>query len=811
MRAAALPSEDPVRWRFRALKQAIKCLVLLGRADEACGAYEEMLELARSGQIARAPAERKLASLLDHVAAAEAKGGRGVEARRGVAGRASHAGKGAEADGALAEAFAAENALWASLGAPGAAGEREDADGGDGVPTPPSLPGRLLSGKGPLDAGRGAAGARRVVHPAAPIDPIRGLPRKLYALTLQHLDATTHERLCLRCAVSVAGLDAASGDLPRAARLLATLRERCRDARVRDDPTAAAVLLDALALSIRIAQLNDGAHAPGLGGATEGERGRLGPGSAPTDRGVDESAGSSPADLEGASPRAAGQIDAAQASPSLASVPRSPLPTARDVPQLLREASALSSVGLPHPRTVAVLREASGRLALLRGRWDEAAEALLEAFRACDETGSPAALRCLRCLVACAPLRASRANPFDSQETRHHRDAAAVRGAREMADAYRAGDVERFFAWKAAAERALDRDRALAAAIGELQRRLRAQHLARLARAHSRISLGALSDRLRCADADADGAEAIVTSARLRQVERELDGRNGGTGKRCGCAHRAAASATPAPSSAGEAPSGSAGRYRGPPLADDVRRGAAFWRLLDPTAPADEDASADEASPSSRGRRRGARGLGGSWSATRGAGEGSPLVARFQTTLEDPLLHAALAPPSDPATSALPFLAPLAPTTARERAQLAVYPARLIKLRALAEDTEGNGGGGGGGGSGAFGAPTAAAADAALGGLDDASLDGPSAPRLLVDELRGAVASIRPDEEANVDRWVRSARGRGDCSESSSDSEDDLETRAESGSAGLEGYQDLVCTLANVLETLDRTVQMITR
>lgn len=880
VRAASLPSEDPVRWRFRALKQAVKCLGRLGRADEACQAYGEMLELVRSGQIARAPAEKKLASLLDHVAAASTVAGAHHDGGKGSGGAVGEdGGESAEAqEDALAAPFVAENDIWEDIALRGISERCDDPTVGRSETEPSTEPSLTES---------------RSVRPPSAFEG--RLPRRLFALTLERLDASAHERLCLRCSVSLAGLDAAAGDVSRALRRLAPLRGRCHDARVRDDPSAAAVLLDAVALSIRIAQIEETS-----GGTWHRERSEQ----VPLAEGEASGEG-------GAAPEALSPTRAASSAPSVPPDLRLPAPGSSPahlvrrrpplhVPALLREASALSCVGIPHPRAVAVLREASGRLALLRGRWDDAAEALLEAFRSADETGSPAALRCLRCLVACAPLRASRANPFDSQETRHHRDAAAVRAIREIADAHHAGDVAAFFAWRRAAKRGLDRDRALTAAVNELQRRLQARHLARLANAHARMRLDSLGKELCCADerddegkekearageemhrergtstsvpgnhrspapgredfvpsvdqtstAAAEGALAVVTAASLRQIEqREGDARGDAAGqrqKRCGC-HAKTAAQTHSP----DAPIAAAGAGRsassgGSALhAGGARRlrvspaEAAIEAAEHPRGPHGEDVSTTDACsfPTTFWGRLGSRSAGARsspGSAFRGGSAAAggralpparsrPLGARAAARGGDERGF----PSSDDEGSA-PSPRTLTRLTARERAQLAAFPARLARLKAAEEGEEGEEGEEREQGEEGrrrtqslswTPSPRKAAAspgDAAATGPGAAatvdSLETPGAPALLIDELRLAVACIRPGEQANVERWVQDARrARDPFGSGSLDPPSRLPFSGNDSpeEQGLERFHGILDTLANLLETLQRTAQTV--
>lgn len=75
---------------------------------------------------------------------------------------------------------------------------------------------------------------------------------------------------------------------------------------------------------------------------------------------------------------------------------------------------------VPHPRTLGIIHECSGKVMMNEHRWPLAKQEFFDAFKNYDESGSPRRLLCLRYLVLAAMLEHSQVNPFETPETKSY-------------------------------------------------------------------------------------------------------------------------------------------------------------------------------------------------------------------------------------------------------------------------------------------------------------------------------------------------------------------------------------------------------
>lgn len=184
--------------------------------------------------------------------------------------------------------------------------------------------------------------------------------------------------------------------------------------------------------------------------------------------------------------------------------------------------------GIPHPRTLAVIKECGGKMHMREREFEEAAMAFFDAFRSYDEAGDAGRLRCLKYQVLASMLSESGISPFDSPEARPFRDHEEIVAMTDLVAASRDGDVAKF---EKILRRSGDRimgDTFIRGYIDDLLRTVRSQVVLRAIGPYTRVSLSFLSKELN--GVEEDDVEGLLASlildgrleGRIDQVEMVL-------------------------------------------------------------------------------------------------------------------------------------------------------------------------------------------------------------------------------------------------------------------------------------------------
>jgi len=152
--------------------------------------------------------------------------------------------------------------------------------------------------------------------------------------------------------------------------------------------------------------------------------------------------------------------------------------------------------GIPHPRTLAVIKECGGKMYMREREFDNARRAFFDAFRSYDEAGDPGRLRCLKYQVLASMLFESGINPFDAAEARPFKDHDEIVAMTDLVRAYHDGDVKTF-------ERVLQRNQGkimddpfIRTYIDDLLKTVRTRVLLRVLQPYTRTTLQFLSHQL---------------------------------------------------------------------------------------------------------------------------------------------------------------------------------------------------------------------------------------------------------------------------------------------------------------------------
>ena len=174
--------------------------------------------------------------------------------------------------------------------------------------------------------------------------------------------------------------------------------------------------------------------------------------------------------------------------------------------------------GIPHPRTLALMQEAGGKMHMAAKEYEAAGKNFFQAFKSYDEAGDPARLRCLKYLVLASMLHASTINPFDSQEARPYRDDPEILAMPNLVQAFHNNEIQTFE--KILRQGRIMEDEFVAEHMEDLLRTIRTQVLRRVIQPYKRISLQAIAKELN--DIPVKDVESLLVSLILQG---SLDGR----------------------------------------------------------------------------------------------------------------------------------------------------------------------------------------------------------------------------------------------------------------------------------------------
>ena len=102
------------------------------------------------------------------------------------------------------------------------------------------------------------------------------------------------------------------------------------------------------------------------------------------------------------------------------------------------------SSAIVDPKSMAIIKETSGKLLMLEKKWKESTEELIDAFKFYQEVGNPQAKTVLKYLVLAEMLSMSEINIFCGREARVYKDDPEIVGMQELRNAFELKDLKRF-------------------------------------------------------------------------------------------------------------------------------------------------------------------------------------------------------------------------------------------------------------------------------------------------------------------------------------------------------------------------------
>lgn len=102
------------------------------------------------------------------------------------------------------------------------------------------------------------------------------------------------------------------------------------------------------------------------------------------------------------------------------------------------------SSAIVDPKSMAIIKETSGKLLMLEKKWKESSEELVDAFKFYQEVGNPQAKTVLKYLVLAGMLSMSEINIFCGREARVYKDDPEIVAMQEMRAAFEQKDLKLF-------------------------------------------------------------------------------------------------------------------------------------------------------------------------------------------------------------------------------------------------------------------------------------------------------------------------------------------------------------------------------
>lgn len=102
------------------------------------------------------------------------------------------------------------------------------------------------------------------------------------------------------------------------------------------------------------------------------------------------------------------------------------------------------SSAIVDPKSMAIIKETSGKLLMIEKKWKESTEELVDAFKFYQEVGNPQAKTVLKYLVLAGMLSMSEINIFCGREARVYKDDPEILAMQEMRNAFELKDLKRF-------------------------------------------------------------------------------------------------------------------------------------------------------------------------------------------------------------------------------------------------------------------------------------------------------------------------------------------------------------------------------
>ena len=176
---------------------------------------------------------------------------------------------------------------------------------------------------------------------------------------------------------------------------------------------------------------------------------------------------------------------------------------------------------VPHPRTLGIIHECSGKVMMNEHRWPLAKQEFFDAFKNYDESGSPRRLVCLRYLVLAAMLEHSQVNPFETPETKSYAANELIAPALAVWNAFETLDVRTLARALAQSGDAFAQEQFIARFVPLVVRSLQVLKVAQLVKAYSRMRIDYIARELDLPD---DQCEALLVGLILDgQLAGEID------------------------------------------------------------------------------------------------------------------------------------------------------------------------------------------------------------------------------------------------------------------------------------------------
>lgn len=181
----------------------------------------------------------------------------------------------------------------------------------------------------------------------------------------------------------------------------------------------------------------------------------------------------------------------------------------KKVKEIYRLTEGLTSA-VTHPRILAVIREAGGKMHMREKRYELARQAFFDSFRNYDEAGSLSRISVLKYYVLACMLSETKINPFESQETRPYKNDPQINTMVQLVDAFQNNDTEAFqtlLSDKTAAEE-IQKDQFIKEFIKDIELSARALGILKLVKPYSRVRFSKLAESLNISE---DLVEEILT------------------------------------------------------------------------------------------------------------------------------------------------------------------------------------------------------------------------------------------------------------------------------------------------------------
>ncbi|SHO78677.1 Similar to S.cerevisiae protein RPN6 (Essential, non-ATPase regulatory subunit of the 26S proteasome lid) [Malassezia sympodialis ATCC 42132] len=151
---------------------------------------------------------------------------------------------------------------------------------------------------------------------------------------------------------------------------------------------------------------------------------------------------------------------------------------------------------IPHPCTIAIIREYGGKMHMAEKNWQAAQVDFFQAFNNYDEAGSPQRVVVLKYLVLAHILMGNGINPFDSQETKPYKDDVEMAPLVALLSAYECRDVHKAVAIVNESRDTLMKDDFIRIHLPDVLHELRVQYIQEYVKPYRSVRLERLAHEL---------------------------------------------------------------------------------------------------------------------------------------------------------------------------------------------------------------------------------------------------------------------------------------------------------------------------